>query len=204
MLRAAICILVMSSVSGHLALAATSNDPEWPCIQRKVPHLAVAQMWAGPPVDEAREMLADDSGVSLIASRIALRRVSLEDAEKLIVDYAGSLGPDRNRRLTAVFGEVFDLIDKERAIVISGIGRYARKQEKLSDAIEERRAELARLLKETPLNHDRIEELEDTLAWDTRIFDERRQSLTYVCETPVILEQRLFSLARIIQGQLDQ
>ena len=193
MLRAAICILVMSSVSGHGALAAASNDPKWPCIQRKVPHLAVAQMWAGPPpVDEAKAELADDSGVSL------------EDAEKLIVDYAGSLGPDRNRRLTAVFGEVFDLIDKERAIVISGIGRYARKQEKLSDAIEERRAELARLLKETPLNHDRIEELEDTLAWDTRIFDERRQSLTYVCETPVILEQRLFSLARIIQGQLDQ
>ena len=46
--------------------------------------------------------------------------------------------------------------------------------------------------------------VEEKLLWDTRIFDEREQSLTYVCESPVLLEQRLFALAREIMAQLDE
>jgi hypothetical protein len=40
--------------------------------------------------------------------------------------------------------------------------------------------------------------LEDRLAWEARIFKERAQSLTYVCETPVLLEQRAFAIARTL------
>ena len=36
-------------------------------------------------------------------------------------------------------------------------------------------------------------------GWDTRIFTERQQMLTAVCESPVLLERRLFELARAIQ-----
>jgi hypothetical protein len=53
-----------------------------------------------------------------------------------------------------------------------------------------------------PKDFDRIEELEDTLAWETRIFRDRAQSLTYVCETPVLLEQRAFAIARLIAARL--
>jgi hypothetical protein len=42
--------------------------------------------------------------------------------------------------------------------------------------------------------------LRQKLAWDTRIFRERSQSLTYVCETPVLLERRAFELARALAG----
>ena len=42
------------------------------------------------------------------------------------------------------------------------------------------------------------------LDWDQRIFTERQQSLTYVCETPVILEQRAFALGRIIAAQVPR
>ena len=41
------------------------------------------------------------------------------------------------------------------------------------------------------------------LEWDLRVFDERRQSLAYVCETPARIEQRLFALARVIQRSLE-
>jgi hypothetical protein len=41
------------------------------------------------------------------------------------------------------------------------------------------------------------------LEWDLRVFDERHQSLAYVCETPTLIEQRLFALARVIQRSLD-
>ena len=46
-------------------------------------------------------------------------------------------------------------------------------------------------------------ELEERLHWDTRIYDERQAALAYVCESPVLLEQRAFALAREIRSRLD-
>ena len=38
----------------------------------------------------------------------------------------------------------------------------------------------------------------ERLTWETRIFEERVQSLTYVCEVPTLIEQRLYALAKTI------
>ena len=40
---------------------------------------------------------------------------------------------------------------------------------------------------------------QEALLWQTRVFDERRQSLTYVCEVPVLIEQRMFALGRLLK-----
>jgi chromosome condensin MukBEF ATPase and DNA-binding subunit MukB len=48
-----------------------------------------------------------------------------------------------------------------------------------------------------------VETVAGDLEWDLRVFDERRESLTYVCETPALIEQRLFALARVIQRSLE-
>ena len=40
-------------------------------------------------------------------------------------------------------------------------------------------------------------------AWDTRVFTDRQRSLRLVCDQPVLLEQRAFALARIIQDSLQ-
>jgi hypothetical protein len=55
----------------------------------------------------------------------------------------------------------------------------------------------------TPEAAARRRELQEKLVWDTRIFDERQRSLTYICEQPALLEQRLFALARTIMGHLE-
>ena len=47
-------------------------------------------------------------------------------------------------------------------------------------------------------------ELEEQILWDSRIYDERERSLTYICEQPVLLEQRIFALAREIMNHLDR
>ena len=49
---------------------------------------------------------------------------------------------------------------------------------------------------------EKIDAAEAQLDWSTRIFQDRQQSLTYVCETPVILEQRAFALGRAIAAHL--
>ena len=45
--------------------------------------------------------------------------------------------------------------------------------------------------------------LTDRVEWDTRIFEERRKTMNFVCEVPVLIEHRLFALARAIQQSLE-
>ncbi|ADZ69441.1 hypothetical protein [Polymorphum gilvum] len=189
---------------GQPAVAASFDDPEWPCIQRKVPHLSIGQMWSGPAIDEAVEARAKDREIIDLAGRLAVRRTALEGAESLIDAFAKAHASDREPALAGLFLATFERIERDRSAIIAGIGRYAKKQTALSEQIDRRRTELHDLRAVTEPDHDRIEELDDQVTWDTRIFEDRRQSLTYVCETPVILEQRIFALARMILQRLEE
>ncbi len=181
------------------ALGEGSGDPGWPCIQRKQPHLSIGQLWPGPPPDDAVTELAQRPDIAALAQVLEQRRVSLEEAEAQIAAFAEGASAEE---LTALFLAVFDRIDPYRSRIMSGIARYAEKQRVLSDQIEARRAEMARLsAAETP-DFDKLDAEEEKLDWDVRIFTERQAQLTYVCETPVILEQRAFALGRAIAGHL--
>ena len=190
------------------ARAADFSDPTWPCVQRKVPNLSWGMMWTGLPLDGSLGDWREDDRVRPLAARIAVRRTPMEEVETRVAEFAETLegGEEaRARRLSLLFKGAFELIDRERAQIISGIGRYAQKQQALADRIDETRIELAELREvEDPSfdQQDRMELLADTVAWDTRIFDERQQSLIYVCESPVILEKRAFSVARAIMAHL--
>lgn len=182
------------------ARAQPAVDPDWPCIQRKVPELSVGQMWAAA-LPEAG-VTPDPAAVDL-AARIAPRRVSDADVEAAAATYAASLPADaRPERLAEVFAAVLDRINRERTQVIGGIARYSHRQIEMADRIAAREAALAELAQvpEADRDMDRFEEAEDALKWDTRIYRDRQQSLSYVCETPVLLEQRAFAIARILQG----
>ena len=98
-----------------------------------------------------------------------------------------------------------ELPEKERVrIILGGFIRFGALA--LSGAIEDTQNTLTKLREiENPDfdTQDKIEELEDKVLWDTRIYKDRQQSLTYVCETPVLLERRAFWLARTIASHLD-
>jgi hypothetical protein len=40
---------------------------------------------------------------------------------------------------------------------------------------------------------------QDKLLWDLRVYNDRHQSATYVCEVPTLIEQRVGALARAVQ-----
>jgi hypothetical protein len=46
-------------------------------------------------------------------------------------------------------------------------------------------------------------ELASQLSWQTRIFEDRRKSTSYVCDVPVLIEKRLFDLGNAIQNSLN-
>lgn len=190
-----VMVLALAAAGG----AQVAADPDWPCVQRKQPHLSVGQVWAGPVPDAAVEELARRPDIAALAGVIYQRSLSMEEAEARIAAFAADADA---QELTALFLAAFNAIDRYRSQIIGGIGRYARKQTALSAQIEARRAEIVELSAAPSPDFDRIDQEELALDWDTRIFTDRKQSLIYVCETPILLEQRAFALATAIAAHL--
>ena len=205
-LRGPALALALASVAEPGA-AQMAEDPDWPCIQRKVPHLAVAQLWSGPPVSEDTAW-REDAEVAHLVSVASARRTDLESLQPLLDQLGSSEEQSRDDRLVALFAGVFQTIDRERARIIDGIEGFARKHRALAEQIDRRDEEIREVEDAAaPDDHDaldRIEELQDQQSWDIRIYQDRQKSLTYVCETPVILERRAFALARMIQAELGE
>ena len=189
-------LIVALGLLAGAAQADTGTDPDWPCIQRKQPHLSLGQMWTGPAPDDAVRELARTPEIAAIADRLEQRRLPLPQAEAEIADYAKSAD---NQHLTALMLAIFDRVEPHRAALMDGIARYGRKQVDLAARIEGHRHEMARL---EAIDSPDFDAQEEQLDWDMRIFQDRQQALTYVCETPVILEQRVFALGRAIAAGL--
>ncbi|WP_323009427.1 hypothetical protein [Paracoccus sp. (in: a-proteobacteria)] len=192
-------VLAVCLLAAPAAHAENGTDPDWPCVQRKQPHLSLGQMWSGPEPDEAARELARKPEIAALADRLEQRRLPLADAEAEIADFAK--GAD-NEQLTALMVAIFDRVEPHRAALIAGIARYGHKQVDLAQRIEDHRGKMEEMQKAEAPDFDAIDAEEERLDWDMRIFQDRQQALTYVCETPVILEQRVFALARAVQAGL--
>ncbi len=185
--------------------AAASEDPDWPCVQRLMPEISPATVWGGPPLDDAAPAWRETPAIRDLVAAIASRRTALEDGEKAVAAFAGTLGAEKDAMLTLVFAGLFTTINQERSRLISGIKRYARGQRRLASRIRQLTADLGRAPADgTPEGAARRRQLRERQVWDTRIFEERERSLKALCEQPVLLEQRLFILARAIMAQMDE
>lgn len=190
------------------ATAQPKGDPDWPCVQRKVASLSPGQFWTGPDIAAAAGDWGNDVEAAQLAQKIASRRTELSEADPLLDAFAQKAGPERDRRLTRVFAGVFELVNHERDKVMGGIGRYAQGQRRMAERIRDE-ADTISQTKDGPSAADARDipkdqsEIETRFAWDRRIFQERSQSLQYVCEVPQLLEQRIGELGRRIQARLQ-
>jgi hypothetical protein len=200
----AVFVIALCFADARVVVAATGEDPDWPCVQRKVAEISPGQVWNGPPLDTGNAW-RDDNAAADLARNLASRRTELDAAKALIADFAAKAGPDKNRRLTLLFSGVLEVINQDRGSILNGIGRYARRQKSLAEKIETQSAELDTLpVNGTPEQKARRDELDEMQTWDTRIFQERERSLRYVCELPVLLEQRAYAIGKEIAGHLDK
>lgn len=202
----ALLVALLCSAGVRSAAGADSQDPDWPCIQRKVSEISPAQVWSGPPFDAVDKAWRDDDAVAELAAAIASRRTEMADAKAKIAAFAAAAGADRNRRLTLLFAGVLDSINAERSSIMAGISRYARRQHALAEKIASEAAALDRLPAQGGTNDEiaRRQELSQAQEWDTRIFRERERSLRYVCELPTLLEQRAFALGKEVVAHVQK
>jgi hypothetical protein len=186
-----------------MALAADPRFPDWPCSQVKVPEISVAAVWAGPSIDDVGNAWEDDAAIRELVARLAARRTPLDDAQKAISDLVTGAEAERQKKAKLIFAGLFKTLNHERSEVMQGIERYFRKQKEFSDQIRSRILQLRELQNRPDPDQSRIDELTNRVEWDTRIFEDRRKTMNFVCEVPVLIEQRLFALSRSIQQSLE-
>jgi len=201
-MRRVVYALVMS-VAFSAAHAADSRYPDWPCVQAKVPELSPAALWAGPPLDDAAKTWANDPKIKDLVPRLAARRVPIDDAQKLIADFMTGSAAERETKGKLLFAGVFERLNAERGEVMTGIERLARRQKDMADKIRESVVELHRIQDMPAPEQVKLDELSRQVEWSTRIFEDRRKTVRFVCEVPVLIEQRLGTLARAIQQGME-
>src|ERR1700729_666324 len=72
--------------------------PDWPCQQLKVPGIAIASVWNGPPIEIGDGAKPTDAKQAGLVSRLAARRTPIEDARKMIADYVVGTGAEKQEK----------------------------------------------------------------------------------------------------------
>lgn len=184
--------------------SAILSSPDWPCIQRKVPTISAGQIWDGPPIDDIKDF---DPAIRNLTEILESRRVSVDDADKAIKEYAASIPEaERDKKLTQLFAAFLNEINTDRQFVMSRVEEFQKRQKGRAAELEREGQKLAEkgmaatdelLPTETKLSPEQQE-----YNWNARIFQERQQNLTMACEIPVLIEQRAYEISRLIRSHM--
>lgn len=191
------------ALTASASFAADPRYPDWPCVQAKVPEISLAAVWAGPSLDEAVNKWKDDARVSALVSKLGARRTPLEETQKEITGFLTGSGAEKATTGKLLFAGLFDTLNAQRSSVLNGLERVTRKQREAADRIRSDTLALQALQDASPPDQPKIEELGNQLVWETRIFEDRRRVIKFVCEVPTAIDQRLFALGRTIQQEME-
>jgi hypothetical protein len=203
-MRLGIVITALSlAASTTSSFAADPRYPDWPCAQAKVPEISLPAVWAGPSLDDVQDKWKDDAKVSALVTKLAARRLPLQDAEKATKDYLAAAGNDKVMAGKLLFSGLFDTLNAERSSVMNGLERVVRKQREAADKVRSDTIALQGMQSAANPDQSKVDELSNQLLWETRIFEDRRRVVKYVCEVPTTIDQRLFALGRVIQQEIE-
>lgn len=191
------------AISATAMRAADPRYPDWPCSQAKVPEISLAAVWAGPALDDAEGKWKDDNKVSALVSKLAARKTPLDEAEKSVKEFLTGSAADKTANAKLLFAGLFDTLNAQRSQVMSGLERVSRKQREAADKIREETIQLQALQDATPRDDTKVDAMSNQLIWETRIFEDRRKVVRFVCEVPTTIDQRLFALGRVIQQEME-
>jgi hypothetical protein len=202
-LLATLCLLVAVAGPVDRSLAADPRYPDWPCAQAKVQEISLAAVWNGPALDDTASKWKDDVKVSALIPRLAARRTPLEEAEKMVIEFLSESAAEKTERGKLLFAGLFDTLTAERSLMMNGLERVTRKQREAADRIRTDTLALQAMQNAPAPDQAKIDELSNHLVWETRIFEDRLRVIKFVCEVPTAIDQRLFTLGRVIQQQME-
>jgi hypothetical protein len=187
------------------ASAPASGDSQWPCEQPERSEISVGSVWQGPDPADAEATWRNDPAVVALVEQVGPRRMPQDQAVVAVHRFSAGYTSDRAKVLTAVFAGLFETMSQERSAIIRGIKHFNRRQDSLSQRIQDGWKQMDSLdpsSTDTAVAEQRIN-LQQTIDWDSRIFDDREHLLPAICQQPTVIEQRLFALSRAIQEDLQ-
>lgn len=177
----------------------------WPCVQRKVEAVSVAQIWDGPSIEDVKGWFRDNE-ISALVEVLSSRRIPVDQAEAAVEAFAKELPEDKkDERLTLLFAGLFDRATTQRRGIMAGIERYQKSQQERSRELERQSSAISELQAKAGTDDDAAAKLTDAqekFNWAQRIFHERQTNIPLACELPVLIEERLFILTRAIRNEM--
>ena len=200
--------LAQENAPGSTTPDATSTSTpaksEWPCEQVQRPEISIDSVWQGPDTATAGETWRNDPAVVALVDQVAPRRMPQDQAVTAVHRFSAGYKQDRATVLTALFAGLFETMSQERSEIIRGIKHFNNRQDNLSQRIQDGWKQMDTLdpSSNDPAVVEQRVNLQQTIDWDSRIFDDRERLLPAICQQPSVIEQRLFALSRAIQEDL--
>lgn len=189
----------------HADNVQSGQDPDWPCDQIQVLEIPPAVVWSGPPITGMEDAWERNDEVKSLVLKLAAPDYAMDAADGEIADFSGKqAAAQKDHKLTLLFAGIIKTLNERRRKELDGIIRYARGQtaraERLSDDLDE----MVRLQDDpSPSAKERLALMQKEMELKQRMFDERESFIQHLCGRPVVIEQKLGSLARTIAYYLD-
>lgn len=179
-------------------VSAQEKDPEWPCVQVLVPEIVSAVFWPQVIDESLVGTWKQDESLTAMVNKLSDLDELTESERQLIAEFAESVpAASRAETLNKLADGIVDLSNRRRSKYISGIKRYTRQQISIANQIESTLNQLVILEAQSdPKSVTRRAEIEETLHWHQRVYDQRERAIQSLCERPVELEVKLSAVLR--------
>lgn len=181
-----------------LTVSAQQQDPEWPCVQVLVPEIVVAVVWPQLIDESLIGAWKQDESLTAMAKKLSDLDEFTDAERQQIADFVESVpAAELTVTLNKLADGIVNLSNRRRSQYIGGIKRYTRQQVSIASQIESRLNQLAKLETQSdPASITRQAEIEETLHWHQRVYDQREHAIPSLCERPVELEEKLSTVLR--------
>jgi len=190
------CLLLALLVS--LAASARQQDPEWPCVQVLVPEIVAAVVWPQVIDESISGTWRQNDSLAAMAGKLSDLDEFAESERQLIAEFVAAVPLDaRTDILNRLADGIVSLSNQRRVQYIAGIKRYTRQQISIASQIESTLNLLANMDAQADSgDSSKQAEIEETLHWHQRVYDQREHAIQSLCERPVELEEKLAAVLR--------
>jgi len=125
--------------------------------------------------------------------------VPIGDVKAAVDKLLAAADPQAKTKILTAFGAAFDDLVRQRSEIIAGLDRFGRKQRDMADRI---RAENEAAHKDQTPGVATADESLQKLQWDLRVFNDRRRTVSFVCDAPQAVEARIGAIVKIVRAAL--
>ena len=190
------CLISLFLVSA--TVNAQAIDPEWPCVQVLVPEIVAAVFWPQVIDESLIGAWKEDESLTALVEKLSDLDEFTESERQLIAVLFESVPQDSlTDTLDMLADGIITLSNRRRTQYIGGIKRYTHQQISIAEQIESTLNQLVELeALSDPESVIRQAEIEETLHWHQRVYDQRERAIRSLCERPVELEEKLSEVLR--------